>query len=204
MNMQKKTPHDTVRAFIAIELSEDARQGLAMLQDRLRGILPPDTVRWAAATNIHLTLHFLGDLRRNHLETVERILLDAAGRSSPFSLTLAGLGCFPNPRRPRIVWVGISGETEPLRLLHKRLGKDLKKSIGFHPEPRPFSPHLTIGRVKKALRTQPSVRLGSLLEQQFDTVGDLAVLKVDKILLIQSDLRPDGPVYTSLAQAELG
>ncbi len=197
------TPSDTVRCFIAIELTDDARRELSRLQDRLQAILPPGTLRWTPPRNIHLTLHFLGDLSRHRLQTVAQTLVDATATTPTFSVTLTGLGCFPNPRRPRIVWVGIGGEKEPLLLLQKRLGKALKQKVGFQPDRRPYSPHLTIGRVKKGLSSQSLQLLGSRLEEEFPTVGQLAALTADKIHLIQSDLKPGGPIYTSLSCAPL-
>jgi len=204
MTTMANTPSEILRCFIAAQLTNEARQQLSRLQDRLHDILPANTVRWTPPVNIHLTLHFLGNLQRSRLERVGQILLDQAPPTHPFTITLTGLGCFPNPRRPRIVWVGIGGEKEPLLLLQKRLGKALKHKIGFQPEPRPFSPHLTIGRVKKAVGPQRLRHLGAILEEQFPTVGDLAPLRIETIHLMESELKPAGPVYTSLAHAKLG
>jgi len=194
----------TIRSFIAIELSNHARTELASLQDRLKDIVPAVSVRWGIPKNIHLTLHFLGDLSVDHLETVSRTVCDVATTIPSFSLSLQNLGCFPNTRRPRIVWVSVSGETEILVRLHRELGNQLQKRIGFKPEARPYSPHLTIGRVKKGIPQQRLRELGQLLEEEIHRVGQLAVLPVDHIHFIHSDLKPDGPIYTSLAKAQLG
>ena len=194
----------TIRSFIAIELSDEARAELARLQNRLKEICPPQTVRWTPPKNVHLTLHFLGDVSVDHLETVSRTLRDVAAETPSFSLSLGNMGCFPNTRRPRIVWVAMSGETEILVRLQRELGRQLENGIGFQPEARPYSPHLTIGRAKKGIPQQRLGQLGQLLEQEIPRVGQLAVLPVDHILFIRSDLKPDGPVYTSLASAQLG
>jgi 2'-5' RNA ligase len=199
----KDTPK-TVRSFIAIELSEESRTELARLQSRLKEASPPTAIRWTDPKNVHLTLHFLGDLAEDQLENVSRTVSDAAAPHTPFSLSLSSLGCFPNLRRARIVWVGITGDTDRLVALQSDLGDRLKKGIGFEPESRTYSPHLTIGRVKKGLTQNPLRELGQILEQQIPRVGRLATLPVDYIHFIRSDLKPDGPVYTSLAKAPLG
>jgi 2'-5' RNA ligase len=194
----------TIRSFIAIQLSDQARSELTLLQDRLKELIPPNAVRWTAPKNIHLTLHFLGDLAVDHLEVVSSTIRNVAAAHNPFSLSLSTLGCFPDIRRPRIVWVGLSGETEPLRGVHGRLARELREEIGFQPESRPYSPHLTIGRSKKGVTNYQLRALGQALEPQIPRVGRLAALRVDRIHLIQSVLKPDGPVYTSLAHGKLG
>ena len=192
----------TIRSFIAIELSDEARLALTALQNRLKAVSPDDTVRWTALENIHLTLHFLGDVAVTDLEKVAAALQSGASGISPFSLTLGGLGCFPNMRRPRIVWTGVLGETKTLLELHHRLGERLK-TLGFTLEARPYSPHLTIGRVKKEIPTRSLAQLGQALEQEQPTVGQLAGFNVAEISLMKSELRPTGVVYTQVAAAKL-
>ncbi len=193
----------TVRCFTAIELSDQARTKLVDLQNRLKSVAPPHTVRWTAPQNVHLTLHFLGDVAVENLETAARAVGAAASACPPFSLNLSGLGCFPHTRRPRIVWVGVSGETERLVELHKILGQQLQQRLDFQPETRPYSPHLTIGRVKKGLPPRRLKQLGQMLEQEIPQVAQLAPLPVAELHLIRSELKPDGPVYTSLARGNL-
>jgi 2'-5' RNA ligase len=193
---------NTIRSFIAIELHDEVRKAFREFQGRLRAVVPSDTVRWTNPTNIHLTLHFLGDVAVNDLEQVALVIQGVATDHPPFSLHLSNLGCFPNTRRPRIVWVGLEGETETLVAVQHRVGQQLKETIGFQPDRRPYSPHLTIGRVKKGVTQNRLRSLGQSLEKQILRVGRLATLHVDRIHLIQSDLRPDGPVYTSMAHGE--
>lgn len=192
----------TVRTFIAIELSPDARAALTALQNRLKAMVPPHTVRWTNPANIHLTLHFLGDVAAGDVNKVAAALQAAAAEAAAFSLTLAGLGCFPNTRRPRIVWVGVQGDTGLLVDVHKDLGRRLRV-INFTPEARPYAPHLTIGRVKKGIRSHQLAQLGEILAREQPGVGRLATLAVQEICLIKSDLKPSGPVYTPLATSRL-
>jgi 2'-5' RNA ligase len=190
----------TIRSFIAIELSDEARSVLADLQNRLKAVVPPKTVRWTAPQNIHLTLHFLGEVEVNEVEQVSQAVKTAASNCRPFSLTLTGLGCFPNTRRPRIVWVGVRDKTETLVALHQNLGEGLNV-INFKPEDRPYSPHLTIGRVKNGLPRRQLTQLGEVLDQEIRLIGELATLNVAELSLIKSELTPSGPVYTPLTRA---
>ncbi|MBN1217740.1 MAG: RNA 2',3'-cyclic phosphodiesterase [Anaerolineae bacterium] len=193
----------SIRSFIAIELSDEVRDQLAKLQGRLKSVVLPNAVRWTAPQKIHLTLHFLGDVAMADLEQIAAALEAATSTCPPFSVTLAGLGCFPNTHRPRIVWTGVTGELETLVKLHQDLGEQLKQGIGFIPESRPYSPHLTIGRIKKDLPRQRLAQLGQALELEQSRVGQLARLEVRQVSLIKSELKPDGPVYTPLAQGIL-
>lgn len=192
----------TIRAFIAVELSPAARTALAQLQQRLKPLVPPQSVRWTTPENIHLTLHFLGDIPTDEVSKTSSVLRAAAATCPPFALTLSGLGCFPNTRRPRIVWTGLAGQMEVLLNLHRELGERLK-TIGFTPETRPYSPHLTIGRVKDGLPQRLLSKLGQVLEQTQPQIGQVAALDVAEISLMQSDLKPAGPVYTRLAAGAL-
>jgi 2'-5' RNA ligase len=198
-----KNSLSTIRCFIAIELSDEARTQLARLQNRLEDIFPTDVVRWTAPQNIHLTLHFLGEVPVDQLEPVKGAVLDVAATTPPFSLTLGHLGCFPNTRRPRIVWVDVSGETEILLRLQEELGTRLQKGIAFQPDTRPYSPHLTIGRIRKGVHQQRLRQLGQLLPQEIPKTRTLANVNVNAIAFIRSDLKPGGPLYTRLAQGRL-
>jgi 2'-5' RNA ligase len=192
----------TIRTFIAIELSDEARAALADLQNRLKSSAPAHAVRWTAPESIHLTLHFLGDVAASEVEKIAELVQQAASAYPPFSLTLGGLGCFPNTRRPRIIWAGVTGQIETLLHLHRALGEKLK-AINFTPEARPFAPHLTLGRVKDGIPPRQLAQLGQALEQAQGQVGQLASLHVAEISLMQSELKPAGAVYTQLAQARL-
>jgi 2'-5' RNA ligase len=120
---------------------------------------------------------------------------------APFEIEAAGLGVFPNPHRPRVVWVGIAGEIEALRTLHARLEDDLAAQ-GFPKEGRAFSPHLTMGRVRDRA-TPPEVRtLGQTVTAL--TIPSLGRWRVERLAVIRSDLRPEGPLYTILHVAGLG
>lgn len=194
---------ETIRTFIAIELPDQARTALTGLQNRLKGLVPARSVRWTAVENIHLTLHFLGNIAAGDVDQAAAALQVAAAGSAPFQLELAGLGCFPHTRRPRVIWTGVAGELEPLVALHGDLGRRLQV-IDFKPESRPYAPHLTLGRIKKRIPSRQVSQVGEMLEQEAPGVGRLARLPVREICLFQSDLTPTGPIYTVLARSALG
>jgi 2'-5' RNA ligase len=157
-----------------------------------------------APQNIHLTLHFLGEVETAALGQTGAIVESVAGAIPPFSLTLGGLGCFPNFWRPRVLWVGLPEAVAPLNLLHRRLGQRLQTEIGFSPENRPFAPHLTLGRVKNGLPARHLTQLGQLIEREQAQVAILAQMPVTGVCLIKSELKPGGAVYTILRQGQFG
>lgn len=179
-----------IRSFIAIELPDEVRGALSQIQERLRE--SAGGVRWVQPASIHLTLKFLGDIRP---EQVEPIAVAAAGvveGEPPFSLGLSGLGAFPNPRRPRVVWAGLEGDVERLGRLQARLEGALEP-LGFPREQRAFRPHLTLGRVKDPRRPPDLSRALAEL-----TVPACNSFDVHEILVYKSDLRPTGAIYTKL------
>ncbi len=190
---------ERIRTFIAIELPAAVRRGLGQLQERLKRDRPP--VRWVAPDKIHVTLAFLGEIPAERVAVVGDCLARAAAAAAPFEIEAAGLGVFPNANRPRVVWVGIQGEMEALRALHARLESELAAQ-GFPKEGRPFSPHLTLGRVRDRA-APPEVRaLGKLVgELQAPSLGRW---RVAQAAVIRSDLRPEGPLYTVLRVVALG
>lgn len=152
---------------------------------------------------MHLTLHFLGETDVEVLDNIGEVLNDAASAHRPFEITAARLGCFPNVKRPRVVWVGVLGNTEALAALHRDLGLRLKQAIGFSPDTRPYSAHLTLGRVNKGIPSRQLQQLSQVFQQEQANVGQLARLQVSEISLIKSELKPAGPVYTCLSTGHL-
>ncbi len=143
-------------------------------------------VRWVAPENIHLTLRFLGDTAEDKLPLISQELDNITSDFQPFKLYLNELGCFPNRKRPRVVWAGISGELKRLNALQKRI-ETAVQSLGWQGEKRPFRAHLTIGRVKDRSQARQLDWELSLEKQE---------IPVSAVNLIESQLLPSGPVYT--------
>lgn len=190
---------ETIRTFIAIELPPTVQQGLARVQERLKR--DRLAVRWVAPEKIHLTLKFLGEIPAAQAAAVGETCAQVAAAAQPFELEAVGLGAFPNPRRPRNVWVGLTGDMEPLRRLHAELEGALA-GLGFPPEGRPFHPHLTLGRTQNRARPDEIRSLGQAVSSS--DIASLGRWQVKQIVVMRSDLRPQGPLYTPQRIVSLG
>jgi len=191
----------TWRTFIALELSQELKAELGRLQERLREQMPPRSVRWVQLDGIHLTLKFLGDTPLARVEEVKSALARVAAGSEPFSFSVGGLGCFPNTRQPRVVWVGVQEPTGALTHLQRTVEAHIAP-LGFPTEQRPFSPHLTLGRVRKEASRSEVQQIGQVVTAS--PVGPLGQMAATGISYIKSDLQPSGAVYTTLFEARLG
>jgi 2'-5' RNA ligase len=190
---------EKIRAFIAIELSDDIKRTLTRLQNKLKsGCQAP--VRWTDPEDTHLTLQFLGDIDPGLTGQITAAMAGAAGGIHPFHLSVSGLGVFPDQRRVRIVWVGLTGDLETLGQLQKRIESALSP-LGFTPEARAFTPHLTLGRVRDNARPDERQILGRLVIKT--TVESDSGLNVNSVHLIKSQLTPQGPIYTRIGSVEL-
>ena len=188
------------RAFIAIEIPVEMRHQLMEQIKHLKQYIPSKTVRWVRLDGIHLTLKFLGDVPHDKLDQITVLLEEVGFRHAPFRIDIGQFGCFPNPRRPRVLWIGVEDASGVLTNLQADL-ESVLTPIGFKRETRPFHPHLTLGRVKRGAHKSAAHSLSSILEEV--TIGDLGQVNVDEICLIRSDLKPTGAVYTKLATAKL-
>jgi len=187
---------DNIRAFIALPLKPVLAAEIKKVQQRLNS--PGGAVRWISPEQLHLTLRFLGNVATDRLEDLAAALRRACARTAPFHLALEGAGCFPNMKRPRVVWIGIQGDLEPLRKLQERIAQETN-TVGDHGDERDFQPHLTIGRVKASGLEGRKPRQAIELV----TVPKLGDWTVHQVLLVQSELSPDGARYTTLAAVSL-
>ena len=185
-----------MRTFIALDLDPEIKTRLSDLLRRLRW-RGPKGVSWARESGLHITLKFLGEIDEDRAARAEEAMKAAAGAVPAFSLRVRGTGAFPPPPRPpRVLWVG-TDEPAAVLDLQARLEAGLE-SLGFERESRAFHPHLTLGRVKNAagLR-EAAAEIERVRETEF---GEMTVTK---IALYQSTLRPDGAVYSVLAEGAL-
>jgi 2'-5' RNA ligase len=184
-----------IRAFIAISLPEAVLQAIAKAQETLKG--SGLNIRWVRKEGMHLTLKFLGDIGGDDVERIHAAIERATKNFSPFALRGEGVGVFPDLRRPRVVWVGVTENVETLRALQRDLESQLNE-LGFPKEKRSFKGHLTVGRVKGRLdRTKLSEALEALTEFRTES------FTAQSVVLFQSDLRPQGAVYSRLAEVPL-
>jgi 2'-5' RNA ligase len=190
-----------VRSFIAIELPQGTKRELAYLQEGLKRACGYCPAKWVTIESIHLTLNFLGDVPLSRLDDIKSAVAQAAAASDTFGLALEGLGAFPNLERPHIVWVGLSGNVEKLSNIQKRL-EQLLVMLGFNSENRPFSPHLTLARVRDEASAADKKRLGQAISST--TCKTDCPIPVRQVSLIKSQLTPAGSIYTVLSSATLG
>lgn len=190
---------EQVRAFIAIELPDEVRAELGRLQARLKSGGSAG-VKWVDPHSIHLTLQFLGSVDVDMLPEISRAIEEACRGVSSFRLKVKGVGAFPNLRLVQVVWVGVSGEFDRLSHLQKRLESNLAR-LGFAPESRPFTPHLTLARVRQQAGLDERQRLGQMIAGTgFEVAGDI---KVETISLMRSELTGAGPIYSRIGSVSL-
>ncbi len=189
---------DPIRCFIAVEIpsaiQHAIRHSTANLQKELSRL-----VRWTPVENIHLTLKFLGDIPQTQVDNLTRMLPAEVGIIPAFELHVQGFGSFPNFKMARILWVGTQAETG-LDALYKGV-ESVCARLGFPPESRAFSPHLTIARVKQDASSADRNKIRKALEATMIDV--LGTARVDSVHLFKSDLKPGGAVYTKLFTAPL-
>jgi 2'-5' RNA ligase len=154
-------------------------------------------VRWVTTGNIHLTLKFLGEVDEHAIDGIAAVLTEAVHGFAPLRLAAAGVGVFPSVKRARVIWVGISGQLPELAALQRSI-EDRLAGIGYPHEKRPFSGHLTLGRVKGRIAAS---RLTSAMVALRDFASE--TFEVDRVVLFKSDLRATGAVYTELRQVTL-
>ena len=200
-----------VRAFIAIKLSDDLKRQIEGVQADLDRQVSRQgksgrigrigKIGWVRPEGIHLTLKFLGEIPETQIEAVGAVVRRAASAADPFALEARGLGAFPNPRAPRVLWLGLHGEPGAMDAL-QRLQAAVEAGVaglGFPREDRAFTPHLTLARVRDRGAAEP-------LEQVLAGGRDRVVggFRAGALALIKSELRPSGAVYTTLVEVPLG
>lgn len=189
-----------MRAFIAIELTPAIGQRIAGIAAALRARIPAGTVGWVNPGGIHLTLKFLGEVSAVQTREITDLMQAVTAGRPAFEIRVRRLGCFPNPSSPRVVWVGVDPDDGSLAALQEGLERGCEK-LGFDREARAFSPHLTLGRVKREARRDGIEALQMAIRQAGE--AECGAMEVDRIHLIRSELKPTGAVYSLMATSTL-
>jgi len=187
-----------IRAFIAIELPEELKSKLSTFITKLRAEATA-SIKWVNPSGIHLTLKFLGNISSDAVPTIIAATQKAAQGTPPFRLHTEQTGVFPNLQRAQVAWVGLGGDTEILARLQHCLESNLE-ALGFAPEGRRFTPHLTLARFGRQLPPPVRRNLGELICQASFVP---TVITVTALSLMQSQLNRTGAIYTRLASVRL-
>ncbi len=194
------------RTFIALEMNEAFQQFLAEIIRKLSQTLPD--VRWVNPHGIHLTLAFLGELDDEQLGKALDAVEEAAQKAAPFEYRSKGLGTFGSQQQPRVIWIGVEDlptgkiQGSPLHYAHRMLSRSLE-SRGFELEKRPFSPHLTLARIKQPLSFESRQSLQRLLHSRLSAATS-AIYPAHSLCLMKSELSRSGAKYSCLKECPLG
>jgi len=183
-----------MRTFIAVPLPAEVLSTLAEVQEKLRSM--GEAVRWSAASSIHLTFKFLGEINPALLPALTESLRLRTQAERPFPLHLDSLGAFPDLRRPRVIWCGLAGDVARLEALQEKVELACIQA-GFAPEEHPFRPHLTLGRVRAPMNLAP------LADYMRSCTPPKSAFSVDRYHIYQSVLRPQGALYSVMATLDL-
>jgi 2'-5' RNA ligase len=185
-----------IRTFVGVDLGKAIRDRTIALQNALAQT--GTEVKWVEPDNLHVTLLFLGEVDDREVPKVCRIVGERSLEQPAFLMSVETVGCFPNPRRPRVLWVGVGEGTQPLCALHDALEEPLQE-LGYRREERRYTPHITLGRVKS---DRPTEKLSAALAKHAGWKG--GEVTVQELRVMSSELTPQGPVYTVLSRAPLG
>lgn len=185
-----------MRTFIAIEMAPGIRRALGGVIGELKQTLGRQG--WVRPENLHLTLKFLGEIEPNDIMPISNKLEAITAAMKPFHLEAAGIGCFPDERRPRVIWAGLGGDLDTARTLVRTVD-DALAAIGYPRERKPFSPHVTLARVRTAIDTEAL----AAARERYRTAR-FGSLVCDHLVLMESHLGSGGSHYTPLATFPFG
>jgi 2'-5' RNA ligase len=190
---------ELIRAFIAIELPDPVRASISRIQTRVRSD-EHTSVKWVNPESVHLTLKFLGNIDPKLIPDIGRAMSQAAAGLGPVRLELSELGAFPNLRAPRVVWVGLEGDISTLRVLYRQV-EDRLAELGFPPEGRAFSPHLTLGRVRQGAARPEQQRLAQAISST--KLDERAAFEAGSVSLMRSTLTRAQAIHSRILEARL-
>ncbi|RPI74339.1 MAG: RNA 2',3'-cyclic phosphodiesterase [Desulfobacteraceae bacterium] len=179
------------RSFLAFELSGPLKETMHRVSRELKKTALD--AKWVKVDHIHLTLMFLGDIEEQSINQIDTAARAACGLYAPFSVSLKSMGCFPNKKKARVLWLGVGGDLSRMAGFQKILQKDLNP-LNVKEEDREFKPHLTLGRFRTP--GNQSHLLDSILQQYQNLTSPM--ISLAELVLFKSDLKPGGAIYTKL------
>jgi 2'-5' RNA ligase len=190
---------DTIRSFFAIDLSLEIINEFNMIIHKINNNTPP-IIKWVDRKNQHLTLKFLGNLKSIDVEPIRDLLIKEITNISKFSITIARLGVFPSTSRPRVIWIGIEESLDLLKVFLEI--ESATAAMGYPKEKRLFSPHITLGRVRRYSKPYEIKNLKTFLK--IFNVRKIGDMEINEINLYKSILKPTGPIYSKVFSLMLG
>jgi 2'-5' RNA ligase len=187
-----------MRLFVALELPDHAVTYISQIQHELRQLIRAD--RWQPLQNLHLTLHFLGDVDESLIPRLREDMEMVSAIVEPFTLRVGAFGAFPDAAKPRVLWLGLNGQTDVLKQLHLLLGKRFDLHNGLRYDKRPYRPHITLAR-------GPRTDAGGLPLQEWNERfldGQQPQWEVQRVHLYRSELRPEGAIHTIIHSSMFG
>ena len=184
-----------IRTFISIPVPNEVKSKKNMLYSTLEN--SPSNISWVKNEQLHLTLKFLGHTPEASFDNIKSEISKIASTINPFKLVVDKTGCFPKKERPRVLWLGINGNTTALNDLFLRIDKKMDK-IGFPCLDKEFFPHITLARVKYPQKHTPDISM--FLKSSYDPIDFTA----DRVQFLSSELLPSGTFYTLLGSFPLG
>jgi len=185
----------TIRAFIAVEIDDQTKEKISELITWLKK--SNADAKWITHDQMHLTLKFLGNIDEDKIRDISGALSLISGNFKSFTISLSKIGAFPNLNRPRVIWLGIDRGADSLKSLADKIENDLEK-LGFTRQIREFQPHLTLARIRSAKNIRGLVKLAG--QTAFTPGKDI---KINKLILFQSDLNPKGSIHTVILEKNL-
>ena len=185
-----------MRLFLAVDIEEDVKSGITRTIEKLKG--KNGAVKWVKPENIHVTLYFFGEVAEKEYLSLQQLLTKALTAIHPFSVSVKGVSGFPSLSRPRVLWVGINNPTKELETIYLLVDKHLQEStIGINRDTKPYTPHVTIARIKGPFDRDIFQTLSSYGEHEFGS------FQVNNVILYRSILRREGPLYEPMKIYEL-
>ncbi|PWU10931.1 MAG: RNA 2',3'-cyclic phosphodiesterase [Verrucomicrobia bacterium] len=187
------------RLFISIHLPDEVKSAMEQLRSEISQALPRASIRWLPRDQLHLTLKFLGNTEAANVDPLTNALRTLSNNFSAIELTARGLGCFPDIRRPRVIWVGVQDHRSELELLHKAICTAIQPFTAPEPEEK-FTGHATLGRIKQISRSEAKV-LSKMIESHSQTL--LGTWTAANVELMRSELSSQGAHHTCVASVPL-
>ena len=181
-----------MRTFIAVDVPDDVKMKVGDYLETLKETFDKRKVKWVLPENLHFTIKFLGEVKKSELENLIQCVSQTASRFDSFTLGLSGLGFFPSEHKPRVLWIGADGGADCLLEVYQDLESCLE-AYGYDRDAKPFSPHLTVGRVRKHEKL--------IVPDRYDDFEPV-YFQVEGLSIIKSNLTPQGPIYEKLFQSK--